>query len=83
MKKFLDRLLELISEENGRLSHTKLWANLGNFVGTFVFVYHCIKTETLEPELFLMYMSVVVLQRSISKITSSKYKNNTNDSLNL
>ena len=83
MKKFLDKLSELITEDNGRLSHTKLWANIGNLVASLVFIYHVYKTETLDPELFLIYLSVLVLQRSVSKITDRKYANSDSKSLNL
>ena len=72
MKKFSDKALELISEENGRLSHTKLWANIGNFIVTVAFIYHVYKAEVLDPELLGIYIAAVALQRTASKFTSKK-----------
>jgi len=48
-----DKLLELISEENGRLSHTKLWNNISSFSIILYFLYS-IYNKTVDNELVLI-----------------------------
>lgn len=72
MKKFL----ELITEDNSdKLSHTKVWSNVGSFVATVLFIYQTIYQHFINAEIFTIYLSAIVIQRSVSKIASNKYKN--------
>ena len=53
------RLAELISNaETGRLSHSKLWANVACLAATGMFIYQGIKA-TLTTETWLIYLGVV------------------------
>lgn len=57
---------ELITDQNGTLSHTKLWSNIGMAALTVSFLIGTY-THELTPELILAYGSIVVLGRVSSK----------------
>ncbi|WP_432719866.1 hypothetical protein R0381_003631 [Jeongeupia wiesaeckerbachi] len=53
------RVLELISNaDTGRLSHTKLWANVACAASTGMFVYQGVK-DTLSVDTWLVYLGLV------------------------
>ncbi|GHD63803.1 hypothetical protein [Jeongeupia chitinilytica] len=53
------KILELISNpDTGRLSHTKLWANVACAASTGVFIYQGIK-GTLTVEAWAVYLGLV------------------------
>lgn len=57
---------ELFTDQNGTLSHTKLWSNIGMATLTVSFLVGTY-THELTPELILAYGSIVVLGRVSSK----------------
>lgn len=53
------RLSELISNpDSGRLSHTKLWANIACATASGMFIYQGVKA-TLTSETWLVYLGLV------------------------
>lgn len=79
-------LKELITDTNGSLSHTKLWANIANFTATYTFIYSVYRYP-LTPELLAAYVASVGLQRVASKYLDIKAQggnnNGTEDSNNV
>lgn len=52
-------LAELVTNpESGRLSHTKLWANVACAAATGMFVYQGVK-DTLTADTWLIYLGLV------------------------
>ncbi|MDF0606647.1 hypothetical protein HZU77_013435 [Neisseriaceae bacterium TC5R-5] len=53
------RLADLISNrDSGRMSHTKLWANVACASATGMFIHHGIE-NMLTPETWLIYLGLV------------------------
>jgi len=53
------RVAELITNPgSGRLSHTKLWANVACGAATGLFIYQGV-AGTLAPEIWLIYLGLV------------------------
>ena len=65
------RLMELITDPNGTLSHTKLWSNIGMFIVSITYCWHVYKHE-LSPDLMLAYGGIVVFGRAASKYIDTK-----------
>lgn len=63
---------ELISDENGKLSHTKVWANIGYLAATVAFI----KTTwlgTASADIWLVYIGCVAASSTASKFLTLKY----------
>jgi hypothetical protein len=69
------RVLELITDPNGSLSHTKLWSNIANCIASLAFILS-VYGHGLTPELLIAYVGVVGLQRVASKYIDSKGESN-------
>ena len=67
--------MELITDKDGTLSHTKLWSNIGLATITFTYIHHVIKSG-LSPELMVAYGGIVVFGRVASKYIDSKGESN-------
>ena len=62
---------ELITDPNGSLSHTKIWANIGMLTVTITYVIgSCINGVT--PELMVTYGGLVIFGRATSKYLDTK-----------
>lgn len=59
------RVLELITDIDGSMSHTKLWANIAYSVATVVVVTHP------TYEMLSVYLGAVILGRASSKAIDS------------
>lgn len=67
----MNKLRELIEDQNKTLSHTKLWSNIANFCATISFLYYSFKFK-LEVDILVTYLSIVGLQRFGSKFLDNK-----------
>lgn len=52
------RLLELITGHDGKLSHSKLWANIAAATATGLFIHHGI-TQQPSVDIWLVYLACV------------------------
>lgn len=69
-------LSELFANKDNKVSHTKFWANIAYFVTTVAFIKLNF-TETFQQylsEIWLIYLSVVAGNASLSKWISLKYE---------
>jgi len=66
MGKLGNKLMELITSYDGRMSHTKTWSNIGMFVMTIAFL-HTSMSKEVTPELLIAYGGIVVAGRVSSK----------------
>ena len=71
----MKKVMELITDPNGSLSHTKLWSNVANFLASVAFVWS-VYGHGLSPELLLAYVGAVGVQRVASKYIDSKGERN-------
>lgn len=60
------KLLELITDPNGSLSHTKIWSNIGMAVITITYCWH-VYSHSLTSDLMLTYGGIVIFGRAASK----------------
>jgi len=60
----------VIDQKTGKISHTKLYSNLGYIavIGTFVFAV--VTGGTIDPTLLMMFGAVVIGNRSALKIAN-------------
>lgn len=65
-------LKDLVSTPDGKVSHSKLWSNLGFVVASFIVVYLTI-VDKLTIEYFLVYIASTVSNSTASKIIAVKY----------
>lgn len=65
------RYQELFTDQNGTLSHTKLWSNIGMAAITITFIVGSY-THGPSSELMLTYGSIVVAGRISSKYLDTK-----------
>ena len=69
LKKFF---YDLFSRDGKKISHTRVWSNVGYSVFTWAIITKVIN-NTASDELFLIYISVTALHTTASSILS-KYK---------
>lgn len=67
----MNKLLELVQDQNGTLSHTKLWSNIGLFLISVTYCYQ-VYIHELTPELMLTFGGIVVTGRAASKYLDTK-----------
>lgn len=65
-------LKALVSTADGKVSHSKLWSNLGFVVASFIVVYLTV-VDKLTTEYFLIYLASTVSNSTASKIIAVKY----------
>ncbi|MCI4437050.1 MAG: hypothetical protein JHC33_09615 [Ignisphaera sp.] len=56
------KIMELIKDPNGTLSHTKIWSNVGYSAITYAFLDTC-HAKGATPELILAYAAAVGVYR--------------------
>jgi hypothetical protein len=66
-------LRELITSQGGeQVSHTRFWHNVAQCAGTFGFVWKvCQGTDS--PEIWLIYLGIVGVSATASKLIAMKY----------
>ena len=64
------------STGSGKVSHTKFWANCAYFICTLSFAYMNLKTPPPDylVEIWMVYLTAVAGNASVSKFLSLKYK---------
>ena len=67
----MSKLIELITDPNGSLSHTKIWSNIGMATLTVTFIIGT-WSHGITPELIMAYGMVVVFGRATSKYLDTK-----------
>ncbi len=67
----MSKLLELITDPNGSLSHTKIWSNIGMATLTVTFIIGT-WSHGITPELIVAYGGIVVFGRATSKYLDTK-----------
>lgn len=64
------KITDLITEsDNDTLSHTKIWANIAYFAGTYKFI-----TADVNADIWLIYLGVVGSAQVASKYLSLRYQ---------
>ncbi len=63
---------ELITDNDGKLSHTKIWSNIANATSTGI-VIKMAAMATLTPDIFMIYVIFVGASRLGSEFLSRKY----------
>ena len=64
---------DLVTNENGNMSHTKVWTNIAYLAATAKFIM-----ESAPPDIWLIYLGVVGAHGLLSKAVSIKYAGGTN-----
>ena len=64
-------LVQMVSTPSGKVSHSKVWSNIGFLVSTFVVVWQTVHA-TLTVEMMLVYIGAVVTNTNASKLLSNK-----------
>jgi len=59
---------DLVTNESGKLSHTKVWTNIAYLAATVKFVI-----DSSPPDIWLIYLGVVGAHGLLSKAVSIKY----------
>ena len=59
--------LLLIDQDKNRLSHTKLWSNIGYAIMCYTFVYAVMFGSQASAELWLIFGGLVIGNRSLNK----------------
>ena len=67
----MNKLLELVSDQNGTLSHTKLWSNVGLLIISCTYMFQVYKYG-VTPDLMITYGGIVVTGRVASKYLDGK-----------
>lgn len=62
----MKKLMELITDPNGSLSHTKIWSNIGMATLTVTFIVGTY-VHGITAELILAYGGIVISGRAASK----------------
>ena len=57
---------QIISEENGKASQTKLMQLIGSITGTFIVIYQTMK-DSLNAEIFIAYLAALGLSAGFSR----------------
>jgi hypothetical protein len=70
------KIMELITDRNGTLSHTKLWSNIANLVASSAFIINTYKYP-MSAELLTAFVLSVGAQRVASKYLDIKDQKNT------
>ena len=65
-------LRDFLTDPQGRLSHTRLWSNVGSLAATVVFV-RMGWTGTLTAEIFAFYLAGVCGHAALSKYLTLKH----------
>jgi len=65
------KLMELITDPNGSLSHTKIWSNIGMATLTATYAVGTYM-HGITPELMVAYGGIVVMGRATSKYLDTK-----------
>lgn len=63
---------ELITDVDGKLSHTKIWSNIANATSTAI-VVKMAYASTLSPDIFMIYVIFVGASRLGSEFLARKY----------
>lgn len=58
--------------DGSKVSHTKVWSNIAYAAATVVFVVQALN-QTLQAEVWLIYLGVVGAHSAASKVVSLKY----------
>ena len=70
----MSKLMELITDPNGSLSHTKIWSNIGMATLTVTYTIGTYM-HGITPELMIAYGGIVILGRASSKFIDTKGNN--------
>ena len=65
---------DLVVGSDGKLSHTKVWSNIGYATVTAILIFTAIK-GTMIFDMYLAYMMVVAIHQTSSKFISAKFAN--------
>lgn len=69
---------ELVTNNDGKLSHTKVWSNIAYGTATIVFIYQAYN-QTLTADIWLIYLGVVGAHSAVSKAITAKYGSSTTE----
>ena len=61
------KLLLVVDQANNRLSHTKLWSNVGYLIMCYTFLYAVMFGSQAGAELWLIFGGLVIGNRSLNK----------------
>ena len=67
-------IMDLVTGEDGKLSHTKTWSNVGYATVTGILIFTAIK-GTMIFDMYLAYMVVVATHQTASKFITAKFAN--------
>lgn len=76
MRKFL---LQLVTTPAGKVSHSKVWSNIGFMMATFVVGWQTVH-GTLTVEMMLVYLGATVTNANTSKFLANKEATNVESS---
>lgn len=68
-------LNDLVESKNGKVSQSKLWANIGSAVATWVVIYLTVH-EQMTAEILAMYLLTVAGFAQLSKFLAYKFGGN-------